>query len=317
MWSYVTPHFRNFLNTMTIPEAVVADAYTKAQRIEARLNKVYYPEVADPQAMVLVGSHGKGTGIHPTSDVDVMYVLPGAMYQRFSDYQGNGQSALLQEFRVSLLETFPRTTIKADGQVVIVDFESLKFEIVPAFLAGNNFVIPDTNDGGRWKPVNTFAEMERLNNIDARTQGHVRALIKYAKVWKRAKGVPLKSIILENAAMQFVAQWQHLSDSLSYSADGGAVWWHDWLVRDFFEFLLRYDRLTLAFGEVIPFGDGWKQKTTDAFEEAQKACYYEHNDQPFMAETHWKNIFGYQFPTLRNPTGQVTRQTLLGGLVDV
>lgn len=317
MWSYVSPHFRNFLNTMTLPEAVVSDAYKKAQRIETRLNKVYYPEATDPQAMILVGSHGKGTGIHPTSDVDVLYFLPSAIYNRFSNYQVNGQSALLQEFRISLLETFPRTTIRADGQVVIVEFESLKFEIVPAFIVGNNFVIPDTNEGGRWKPIDTLAEIERLNNLDMQTGGHVKALIKYAKVWKRAKSVPLKSIILENTAIEFVIQWRFLRDSLSYSADAGAIWWHDWLVRDFFEFLLRFDRLNLAFGEVIPFGDGWRQKTIEAHQEASKASYYEQNDQLFMAETHWKNIFGYQFPTLRNPLGQVTRQTLLGGMIDV
>ncbi len=316
MWSYVTAHFINFQNNINPTPQVYTDGYGKAQRIEERLNQIYHEGVEDPQSMILVGSYGKHTAIQPTSDVDVMYFLPASVLQRYSNYQGNGQSALLQEFRVALLERFPRTTIKADGPVVIIGYDSLKFEVVPAFVHGSQIVVPDTADGGRWKPVETIEEIQRLHDIDTRTQGHVRALIKYMKVWKRAKEVPLKSIVLENAAMVFVSQWVHLTDSLSYSV-GGPAWWHDWLVRDFFAFLLRHDHLILPYGEIIQFGDGWKQKTMDALQEADKACYYEKNDQPFMAEACWKNIFGYQFPTLQSTRPRLSaRQTLLEGLVD-
>ena len=153
--------------------------------------------------------------------------------------------------------------------------------------------------------------------MDTSTQGHVRALIKYAKVWKRTQSVPLKSIILESAAIAFVSRWQFLQESLSYSV-GGPTWWHDWMVRDYFAFLLRHDHLNLPYGEVIHFGEGWKRKTMDALNEADKACYYEKNDQCFMAETHWCKIFGSQFPRISsNPSrGLASRRTLLAGLVD-
>ena len=117
--------------------------------------------------------------------------------------------------------------------------------------------------------------------------------------------------------MAFVSRWRFLQDSLSYSV-GGPAWWHDWLVRDFFEFLLRYDHLNLSYGEVIHFGEGWRQKTINALNEADRACYYEKNDQWLMAESHWRNIFGGQFPTQGLPRlGQLSnRQSLLAGLID-
>lgn len=315
MWLYVTKHFADFQANINPRQNEYSDMYTKAQGIGSCLNRTYYPHIQDPQNLLIVGSYGKQTAIRPTSDVDVLYCLPNEVLSQYSNHQGNGQSALLQDFRVKLMETYPQTTIRADGQVVVVDYQSMQFEVVPAFIANHGFLIPDTNNGGRWKSTDPLGEINALDQLDRATQGHVRALIKYLKVWKRAKDVPLKSIILEHAAMAFIRQWVFLKDSLSY---GGAIWWHDWMIRDCLAFLYQFDRLTLSSGEVIYFGDGWKQKTLNAFDEADKACYYEKRDQSFMAESHWKNIFGYQFPAQALPRlGQLSnRQSLLTGLID-
>jgi hypothetical protein len=293
MWSYVTKHFADFQTNINPVQNEYSDAHIKAQRIQACLHRTYYPELPEIDALLFVGSYGKKTAIKATSDVDLMYFLPHSVMTQYSNYIGNGQSALLQDFRIKLKETYPRTTIKADGQVVVIDYQSMRFEIVPAFIGNQGLLIPDTNNGGRWKPVDTLNEMETLDRLDNATQGHVRALIKYLKIWKKTKDVPLKSVILENAAIAFIQQWIFLNESLSY---GGAIWWHDWMVRDFFEFLLKFNRLTLPYGEIIYFGDGWRQKTMNALSSAEKACHYERADQSFMAISHWQNIFGYQFP---------------------
>lgn len=42
-----------------------------------------------------VGSYGRSTAIPSVSDVDLLYELPYALYQRFHGHAGNGQSALL------------------------------------------------------------------------------------------------------------------------------------------------------------------------------------------------------------------------------
>lgn len=312
MWLHVREHFLGFQRNISLNTADHADALGKVTRIGRCLHAAYYPGEFVSGNLLLVGSYGKNTGIRPTSDVDLMYILPASEYFRYSAYATNGQSALLADLRMILKETFWSTDIRADGQVVVVDYESLKFEVVPAFNINGQIYIPDTNEGGRWKPADPIGEMVVLHQSDMQTQGHVRALVKYIKVWKRQHGILLKSIVLEEAARLFVHQWPALGHSFE-TPIYGPVWWHDWLVRDFFAFLLKYDRLTWKYGEIIPFGNGWRQKAEIAYREACLACYYEEHDQPLMAESHWQNIFGSQFPrTTAITSSPVRRSDLLG-----
>ena len=60
-----------------------------------------------------VGSYGRGTAIHGTSDVDMIFQLPNSLRARYSRYRSNGQSALLQAVRDSVMKTYPRTRIGA------------------------------------------------------------------------------------------------------------------------------------------------------------------------------------------------------------
>lgn len=317
MWSYTNAHFQNFKAAIALQSTHHEDAQGKAERIGRCLHRAYYTGEYNPYNLLLGGSYGKGTAIRPTSDVDLMYFLPYDEYVRFSAYQGNGQSALLAEVRMKLLETFRTTDIRADGQVVVVDYESYKFEVVPAFLIGNQTYIADTNDGGRWKAVYPFQEISNLDGLDRQTIGHVRSLVQYLKVWKRVKEVPLKSIILEEATMSLLRNWGYLGLSIDASAPMGDLWYHDFLVRDFFQFLLQHERLVMRDGEVIPFGDGWRRKAEYAFEQATIASEYEKLDQRLMAVGHWQNIFGAQFTGLPQTPQSVTRQTILAGLAGV
>ena len=76
---------------------------------------------------IYVGSYGRGTAIN-TSDLDVLIQLPDSEYERFSSMYGNGQSRLLQAVKNAILDTYPNTDIKGDGQVVVVSFvDCMKF----------------------------------------------------------------------------------------------------------------------------------------------------------------------------------------------
>ena len=64
----------------------------------------------------------------------MIFQLPYAVYLQYNNYQGNGQSALLQAVRNSIKKTYSVTKIGADGQVVLVPFsDGIMFEVVPAF----------------------------------------------------------------------------------------------------------------------------------------------------------------------------------------
>ena len=106
-----------------------------------------------------VGSYGRGTAVD-TSDIDILIELPETEYNRFDSQKGNGQSRLLQAVKNAILKTYPRTNIRADGQVVKVSFsDGTLFEVLPAFKdRDNTYKYPDTNMGGNWRSTNPKAE---------------------------------------------------------------------------------------------------------------------------------------------------------------
>ena len=96
---------------------------------------------------------GKDTAVRPPRNVDVYFLLPAAVYNRFQGYIWNRQSALLQEVKDRLIATYPATDMSGDGQVVVVNFGSYCVEVVPAFMLTmqGRYWICNTHDGGSYK----------------------------------------------------------------------------------------------------------------------------------------------------------------------
>lgn len=103
------------------------------KRITKAVNQTFCNSISDTAHSFYVGSYGRGTAIN-TSDLDVLIELPDAEYNHFSNIYGNGPSRLLQSVKNAILDTYPRTDIRGDGQVVVIKFsDGMKFEILPAF----------------------------------------------------------------------------------------------------------------------------------------------------------------------------------------
>ena len=167
--------------------------------------------------------------MRPPRDVDLYFTLPVSVYTRFQGYIWNRQSALLQEVKDILAETYPGTDMRGDGQVVVVKFESYNVEVVPAFLLKNGrYWICDTNQGGYYKECDPWSELNYINSVDQATNGNLRPLIRMLKVWQADCSVPIESFQLELLAADFISQcpWR-LRD----------YFWFDWIVRDFFAYL--------------------------------------------------------------------------------
>ena len=84
--------------------------------------------------------------------------LPESYYNQFNSVYGNGQSRLLQAVRQAILVPYPRSEVRADGQVVKINFsDGMFFEILPAFKNWDgSYRYPDTNMGGNWRSTNTY-----------------------------------------------------------------------------------------------------------------------------------------------------------------
>ncbi len=197
MWLAVRQRFRAFHEDLNLTQEQYEDGIGKAVRVTQALERAYNGCVADQPPLRIVGSWGKGTQVRPSADIDIMVEFAPAVFQRFEARVGNRQSQLLQEVKLRLSDSYPQTGMRGDGQVVVVGFNSITVEVVPVFnLPGGQYLMPDTNDGGRWKTVDPLAQIAMIEDVDKRTNGNSRALTKMIKTWKREKNVPLSHLLL-------------------------------------------------------------------------------------------------------------------------
>jgi hypothetical protein len=297
VYSFVDSHFSQFFQELefTLADKQIADA--RALRIAKSLSAKYYPNREFNQnCCVKVGSYGKGLATRPRTDLDMFFVLPSEVYTRFESLSGNKQSALLQEVKRTLLGTFPTTELSADGQVVVAPFQTYNVDVVPAFripYQASSYLIANTANGGSWRISDPFAEYRCLRETDAISGGKASDLVKMLKAWKRECNAAIKSICLECAATVFISQWEFREKGNRYS-------YHDYMVRDFFAFLLEYPNghaKPAGSQDWIPMGDCWVSRCQSAHDRAVKACNFEYTDDAVSASNEWQKIFGSQFQT--------------------
>ena len=139
---------------------------TRYKNITQRLNTDFWNTTSDTSHSLYVGSYGRNTAIQGFSDLDMIFQLPSSIYQKYNEYSGNGQSALLQEVKRSIEKTYSTTSIRADGQVILVPFtDGITFEVVPAFINNNDsYTFPNANNGGSWDVTNPKPEIEAIRS---------------------------------------------------------------------------------------------------------------------------------------------------------
>ncbi|WP_333630733.1 SMODS domain-containing nucleotidyltransferase [Agrobacterium cavarae] len=290
-WIHVTPRFTQLLENLKITEAQQIDGETKHAGIRACLNRYYYGHGSETANSLLMGSWGKLTRVRPSRDVDLIFLLPEHVYHRFQLRSGNKQSQLLQEIKGVLSATYSQTTMRGDSQVVVVPFSSMPVEVSPGFVCNDgSIIVCDANDGGRYITSTARAEAAALDFIDTATNGNARRLARMAKQWQRHCDVPLKSFQLERLACEFLATYRYAQESVFY---------HDWMVRDFFISLLARANTYLIMpgtGERIWLGNDWLSRAQSAVRNASFACDYERVNNNYIAGLYWQDVFGQMIP---------------------
>lgn len=282
-WIYVARRFLSAEINLRWNPDTIDDAGTKLRGVISSINRTYRNQnVVD--YYILAGSWGKGTAIHPPTDIDVLCFLPPEVFHKFNGRQNNGQSQLLQDVRRSLAITYPQTRMRGDGQVVVIDFNSIRIEVVPAFHAqGGGVVTCDSSYGGKWKSIDPNAEIDGLSRADVGRSGNVRKITKLAKQWQRHCNVPIKSFHIEQLVQEAICK-------MTWGANN--EFWFDWIVRDVF--LHMYQRAGGGFlmpgpyAEWISFGDAWQSRAWMAYERACKASDYERANMNLSAGTEWQ-----------------------------
>jgi hypothetical protein len=294
-WIYVVDRFKAFLDNVALTTSQVEDGEKKYKGVVSCLNAAYWGHASETLNAFLIGSWAKQTRIRPPRDVDIYFVLPLAVYERFQAYDSsvNRQSALLQEVKGKLLATYPASVIKGDGPVVVAGFTSYNVEIVPAFLFSaedRSYYVCDTKNGGRYVTTKPLHEVDAINSADTRNNYNVRPLVRMLKCWQAYCTVPIKSFFLELLAVDFLDQWPHRDQSYFY---------YDWMCRDFFKWMVgKANGFVMAPGtwEVMWIGDAWKSRAESAYSRASKACDYERDNDMCNAGDEWQKIFGIDIP---------------------
>lgn len=294
MWSGVTNRFRQFNQNITLTSTQIDDGVTKHRGVRSCLNSHYYGIASETANSMLVGSWGKMTRVRPPRDIDVLFTLPYAVYERFDSYSGNKQSAILQEVKGVLQKTYPDTDMSGDGQVIIVRFATINVEVVPAFkLQNGKYWICDTNGGGSYKTTDPITEIDAISNVHSENNNNLRPIIKMLKTWQRNCSVPLKSFYIELLATEFLKQCEWRKNGYFY---------YDWIMRDFFKYLKSKVKGYLFVPgtyEILYLGDAWESRCDSAYSRALKACEYEREDYKILAGEEWQKIFGISIP--QNP----------------
>lgn len=175
----------------------------------------------DTSNSIYVGSYGRGTAID-TSDIDILVSLPQAEYNKYTYTAFNGQSRLLQAVRSALLEVYPRSQIRADGQVVKIDFsDGMKFEILPAFkqvplgygwgsVLPPTYTYPDSNMGGNWKSTNPKAEQEAMKEKNKSSNGLLYDTCKHIRYIRDNcfSSYHLSGIVIDSFVYMAMGEWR-------------------------------------------------------------------------------------------------------------
>lgn len=166
-----------------IPSEIRTKISARYKTVTKAINREFWDSSSDNLHSFYVGSYGRGTAVN-TSDIDILIEIPQTEQDRFGNLSGNGQSKFLQVVKEAIKAAYPRSDIRADGQVIKVNFsDGIKFEILPAFkkvgwLGAESYIYPDSNMGGNWRSTNPKVEQaamkEKNNNSNCLLQATCR-----------------------------------------------------------------------------------------------------------------------------------------------
>ncbi len=281
--------FEKFLENLKIKNS--DDINTSIEGVTKKCNHAFRELESETDNRLNVGSIGRETGINGTSDIDIIYDLPSEMYDRFNAYETKGQSALLQEVKVTLLEKYPNSDISADGQVVVFEHSDYKIELVPGFkLSDGSYRYPDTNDGGSWKITKPKEEIDEITKLDADSGGILKKLCQMVRSWKNRNGVPMGGLLIDTLCYNFLKEKKEFH-SIGYGKFGN-------MSEAFFIYLAELnDEQEYWF---VP-GSNQKVYSSGKFngkaKKAKKNCKSALDNEGLeQARKFWKRVFGRAFP---------------------
>jgi predicted nucleotidyltransferase len=290
----VSQYFKEFCDNLRMSNDTISKIQYRYQQITKRINLDYYISSSSTAHSLYVGSYGRDTEIF-TSDIDVIVQLPYSTYEKFNNYSGNGQSALLQEVKSVLNKTYSTSNSKGDGQVIAIKFtDGIDFEILPAFVCeDNSFIHANANSGGSWANTNPRKEIEAIRARNVEVNYNLKRLCRMIRAWKVKCNVPLNGILIDTLAYKFIGNWQYKGESYLY---------YDFMSRDFFKYLMDIPASQSFWfkpgsGTMILKSGDFQYKAKQAYNKSIEAIKSESDGYHNTSKMKWREIYGTKFPS--------------------
>lgn len=289
----ISQSFDEFYNSIKTTSIDATIAYRKG-RIARCINKDFRNGLDSEGNTLYVGSYGRCTDNVDVSDIDLLVILPWSVYTQYDNYCYNGQSALLQAVKNSILSTYSQTKIRADGQVVQVVFSDMTFEVVPCFeYSDGTFCFPDTNSGGVWRTMNPRAEIAAIQSRNNETTQNMSALSRMIRSWKNQNNVSIKGITIDILVYRFLRDYQYKSNTSVY---------YDYMTRDFFAYMMNVPStqsrfLVMGSNRYITDTGYFQYKAKQSYNIALEAIDADQKQYFWTRNDKFRSIYGTRFPS--------------------
>ncbi len=179
------------------------------------INDEFWDSANEIAHSLYVGSYGRNTAIK-TSDIDILVELPNELFDHCNNLAGNSQSRLLQTVKKAILTAYPRSDIRADGQVIKIHFtDGMVFEIVPAFKKWDgSYKYPDSNAGGSWKSTDPKAEQTAMAEKNRSSNGLLYDTCRHIRFIRDNKysSYCLSGIVIDSFVYNAIGSWRWRED---------------------------------------------------------------------------------------------------------
>lgn len=204
-----------------IPKDIRDKVSLRYKKITKAINREFWNSESEINNSIFVGSYGRNTAIS-TSDIDILAVLPSAEFDRYNSLSGNAQSRLLQSVRNAIKVTYSNSDIRADGQIVKVNFsDSIQFEVLPAFKQWDgSYIYPNSNMGGNWLSTNPKAKQNAIREKNISSNGLLVATCRHIRYIRDNyfKSYTLSGIVIDSFVYHAIGGWHFTKQGEEKSA---------------------------------------------------------------------------------------------------
>jgi hypothetical protein len=158
----------------------------------------------------LTGSYKRDTKTKPLKDVDIFCVLA----KTEKHYRDEHPEKVLKAFEKALSTKYGASAVSVQRRSVTVDFgvvvdaedktdyRVVSMDVVPAFVSGKDYEIPD-KQSGKWIKTNPKIHAEKATEAHEAYGGEWKGLVRMLKYWNNHRGKPIKpSFLLEVMALE-------------------------------------------------------------------------------------------------------------------